>query len=149
MVTTVGTESNVLDLLEDLIKLDYDAIAAYEAAISRLDGKTFIAEMTAFRDDHVRHTQNLGALLGPMGRTPPTEGDAKAMLTKGKVLLADLLGDKAILQAMKTNEDDTNTAYERAVKHADVDMTTRQVLERNRADEARHRSWIEQTLATL
>lgn len=149
MVTTVGTESNVLDLLEDLIKLDYDAIAAYEAAISRLDDKTFIAEMTAFRDDHVRHTQNLGALLGPMGRTPPTGGDAKALLTKGKVLLADMMGDKAILQAMKTNEDDTNTAYERAVKHADVDAATRQVLERNRADEARHRNWIEQTLATL
>jgi hypothetical protein len=34
--------------------------------------------------------------------------------------VAGLMRDKAILQAMKTNEDDTNTAYERAVKHDDA-----------------------------
>ena len=32
-------------------------------------------------------------------------------------MLGGLIGDKAILVAMKTNEDDTNTAYERAVNH--------------------------------
>ena len=50
-----------------------------------------------------------------MGRTPPKEGDMKALLTKGKVVIAGLMGDEAILQAMRTNEADTNTAYERAV----------------------------------
>jgi hypothetical protein len=45
-----------------------------------------------------------------MGRTPPKEGDMKALLTKGKVVIAGLMGDAAILQAMRTNEADTNTA---------------------------------------
>ena len=44
----------------------------------------------------------------------PSEGDSKQMLTTGKVALASLMGDGAILAAMKTNEDDTVTAYERA-----------------------------------
>jgi hypothetical protein len=36
MVTMVGTESEVVDLLLDLIKLDYDAIDAYNSAIHKL-----------------------------------------------------------------------------------------------------------------
>ena len=30
--------------------------------------------------------------------------------------MAGLMGDEAILQAMRTNEADTNTAYERAIQ---------------------------------
>ena len=41
MVTTVGTESTLEDLLEDLIQLDYDAADAYQAAIDRLEDRRF------------------------------------------------------------------------------------------------------------
>ena len=50
------------------------------------------------------------------GAEAPTEGDMKQMLTTGKIALADMMGDAAILRAMKTNEDDTVAAYERASK---------------------------------
>jgi hypothetical protein len=63
----------------------------------------------------LRHITELGDILSSMGRTPPKEGDMKALLTKGKVVIAGLMGDEAILQAMRTNEADTNTACERAV----------------------------------
>ena len=49
---------------------------------------------------------------------------------------------------MKTNEDDTNTAYERAVKHEEADGV-RPIFEKNLADERRHRAWLESTIATL
>jgi hypothetical protein len=39
-----------------------------------------------------------------MGRTPPKEGDMKPLLTKGKVVIAGLMGDEAILRVMRTNE---------------------------------------------
>ena len=71
------------------------------------------------------------------------------MLTQGKVAMGALFGDKAILKAMKSNEDDTNTAYERAIKHKDIDNAAGPVLERGLADERRHRQWIEETLAQL
>ena len=54
------------------------------------------------------------------------------VLTKGKVVLGGLIGDNAVLQAMKTNEDDTNTAYERAL-----------------GDERRHRDWMVETIRLL
>lgn len=78
-----------------------------------------------------------------MGETPPTEGGVKSILTQGKVILADIFGDKALLKAMKLNEDVTNTAYEGAVEHDDAPAEVKALLERNLADERRHRDWIE------
>ena len=37
MATTIGTESNIEKLVTDLIYLEHDAIAAYDATIERLD----------------------------------------------------------------------------------------------------------------
>ncbi|MFS2154630.1 hypothetical protein [Rhizobium sp. Rhizsp42] len=41
----------------------------------------------------------------------------KQMRATGKIALADMMGDAAILKAMKTNEDNTVTAYERAARY--------------------------------
>jgi hypothetical protein len=71
------------------------------------------------------------------------------MLTQGKVVLGGLMGVKAILVALKTNEDDTNTAYERAVNHEGRHASAEEVLRRGLADERRHRAWIEEMLPTL
>lgn len=143
MVTTVGKENTLSERLSNLIKLDYDAIDAYREAIDRIDDAESKQELAKFMADHQRHTEELSAHLKTMGETPPTEGDAKSMLTKGKVMFADIAGDKALLKAMKTNEDDTNTAYERAVEQADSPAELKTLLERNLADERRHREWIE------
>ena len=86
---------------------DIDAVA--------VDVRRYRNALAEFERDHLRHITELGDILSSMGRTPPKEGDMKALLTKGKVVIAGLMGDEAILQAMRTNEADTNTAYERAV----------------------------------
>jgi uncharacterized protein (TIGR02284 family) len=149
MVTTVGTESSIDDLLQDLIQLDHDAVEAYQAAIERLQDAGFGSALNGFCQDHLRHIEELGAQLSAMGGTPPKEGDMKSVLAKGKVVLGGLMGDKAILQAMKTNEDDTNTAYERAVKHDKAPANVREVLSRGLADERRHRDWMVETIQKL
>ncbi len=149
MVTTVGTETAVTDLLADLIQLDYDAADAYQAAIDRLDDSGFRTTLSAFKQDHLRHVSDLGEILREMGRTPPEEGDMKSLLTQGKVVVAGLMGDRAILEAMRTNEADTNTAYEQAVKHRDLTPAMRTALEQGLADERRHCSWVLQTLNTM
>lgn len=144
MATLVGaTEKDVIKLLEDLVHLDYDAIDAYEAAIDRLKNAGDKQQLASFLDDHVQHTRNLGAFLRRMGREPPTKGDFKRMLTKGKVLFGGMFSDRAILVAMKTNEDDTNRAYERALRHENVPSDIVEVLSKNLADERRHRAWIQ------
>ncbi len=145
----IGNESNLKERLENLITLDYDAIAAYQAAIDRLNDASSKEKLAEFMADHQQHTQNLGAHLRELGHEPPTEGDMMSLLTKGKVLIAGLIGDKTILQAMKSNEDDTNGAYERAVAQGDTSADVRATLEQNLADERRHREWIEQRIKEL
>ena len=149
MVTMVGNETEVVDLLIDLVKLDYDAIDAYNSAIQKLKDKSIADQLRSFRDDHERHTKNLRPFIQDLGGKAPTSGDMKALLTTGKVAMASLMGDKAILFAMKTNEDDTNTAYERATHHQGKSAELQKVLNSNLADERRHRAWIEQTLKKM
>jgi rubrerythrin len=149
MVTMVGTEADFLNLLGDLASLDYDAIAAYDSAISRIDNPQFKRQLEQFREDHQRHTIELGTIISQLGGAPPSGAGAKSMLTQGKVVLGGLMGDKAILVAMKSNEHDTNTAYERAVNHQGRHGSTKEVLRRGLDDERRHRAWIEEALAAL
>lgn len=146
MTTMVGKEHTLIELLQDLITLDYDAIKAYEAAIKRLDNTSYQTKLREFCEEHRRHTTNLAPFLEKLGARVPHEADAKSVLTTGKVVLANMIGDHAIIRAMKTNEDDTNTAYERAVQHKEVTPEVRTVLQSNLEDERRHRQWMIATL---
>jgi uncharacterized protein (TIGR02284 family) len=142
MATMIGTERNLVKCLVDLIELDYDAVEAYEAAIARLDDAASRPTMASFKDDHLRHIADLGRFVRQMGGDVPNKGDFKRVLTKGKVVIGEILGDRGVLMAMKSNEDDTNEAYERAAARNDATPEVKQVLDRNLADERRHRAWI-------
>jgi uncharacterized protein (TIGR02284 family) len=147
MATLVGTELTLMGLLNDLIELDYDAIEAYKAAIGRVDNLGDRSQLASFLEDHRQHVEDLSALVRDMGGEPAEGADIKQVLTKGKVVIGGLLGDRMVLEAMKTNETDTNTAYERAVARADLPAHVRKVLEKNLADERRHREWIVQRVS--
>lgn len=149
MATTVGTEDTINDLVTNLILLERDAIAAYESTISRLSDPALSQQVEAFRQDHLQHLDVLNEIAAETGAEAPVEGDMKQMLTTGKVALADLMGDGAILKAMRTNEDDTVSAYERASNHPSALPKTLAFFQTALADECRHRDWMEQTADML
>jgi len=141
----VGNESSIEKLVTNLIYLEHDAIAAYESTIERLDDKTLSSQVETFRQDHLQHLTVLNEMARELGIDAPTEGDMKQMLTTGKIALADLMGDAAILKAMKTNEDDTVTAYERAAVHQEAVPKSKAFFQKALADEQRHRAWMDTT----
>lgn len=143
----MGSEK-VIKNLNDLIELDYDAIAAYQQAIDRIDTDAYKTKLSEFLDDHQRHVEELSSLVKNEGGDPSKEGDAKKVLTQGKVVLADMAGDKAILKAMKTNEEQTTTKYQKAVDDG-YSQEVQTVLEKGLADERRHKAWIEETIDKL
>lgn len=149
MATTVGTESTIQDLVKNLIYLERDAIAAYESTIERLSDSALASQVEEFRQDHLQHLDVLQEIAAESGGEAPAEGDMKQMLTTGKIAMADLLGDGAILKAMKTNEDDTVTAYERASSHQDALPKSKAFFEKALADELRHREWMQRTSEAL
>jgi uncharacterized protein (TIGR02284 family) len=141
--------AKTVSLLNDLITLDYDAVSAYEAAIDRLTDGTDKTQLARFMEDHRRHITDLTPLVLEHGGKPVMQADFKEILTKGKVVIGGLMGDKVILEAMKSNEETTNKKYENATREAGIAARVRTVLERNLNDERRHRAWIEQRLATM
>jgi uncharacterized protein (TIGR02284 family) len=149
MATMVGLHGDVKSILHQLIELDYDAAEAYQAAIDRLKDTDAKLALAGFKRDHERHVQEVGAQLEAMGGEPPRGPDLKRVLTEGKVVIAGMMGDRAILIAMKSNEDDTNTAYERVTSRNDLSPELLLLLRKNLEDERRHRSWIEQRVGTM
>jgi len=139
---------SVIKKLTDVVELDYDAAAAYREAIERLDDTASKAKMQEFLRDHERHISDLSEVIRKEGGTPPDSGDFKKVLTKGKVQLADLAGDDAILKAMKTNEDQTTSKYESMVEE-DFPNHIHTLLKQGLEDERRHKAWIEMTLKEI
>lgn len=142
MATMVGTQRGLSTLLNSLIEIDLDAIEAYRVAIERLKDANDKAQLASFMADHERHVRELRPLVQQLGAQPANAPDIKAVFTRGKVQIGSLFGDRTILRAMKTNEDDTNRAYERATARQDLPAVMREVLQRSLADERRHREYI-------
>lgn len=149
MATLIGNEAAFIDTLKDLVALDLDAVAAYQAAGDRLRDLPTRDKLGEFMSDHQRHVQELSRLIRERGALPPAEKDLKAVLTQGKVVIGNLAGDKGILLAMRSNEDDTNLAYDQALRRTDIPAGIEAILKRNLADERRHRSWIDARLGEL
>jgi uncharacterized protein (TIGR02284 family) len=149
MATLAGRQPNLTKMLHALIELEYDAISAYTVAIDRLDGITAKTAFEGFRADHMRHVRDLSAHLQQLGGKPPDGGDIKAVLAKGKVYMGSLAEDKGILMAMRSNENDTNAAYENALENDAVSPDLAGILQQNLEDERRHRLWIEDQLSAM
>jgi rubrerythrin len=147
MVTRVGKQTNFNDAVSELIELEYDAVDAYEAAISRLENAAYKKQLTNFKDDHQRHIRALTDVMNNHGEKAPTgPGIGKQLIAKGKVIIANLMGDKAILMAMQSNEEDTNTAYERMSERRDQWDDIKLIINKGREDEGRHKDWLDKTL---
>jgi uncharacterized protein (TIGR02284 family) len=144
MAKMITNAAQLIKQLNSLIALDYDAIEAYEAAIARMNELNDKAQLTRFLGDHQRHVVDLVPLVRELGGEPTTKADFKKILTKGKVLLGGLVGDRAVLEAMKSNEETSTKTYRSAIEDHAFPDHMRTVLERNFADEQRHLSWLEQ-----
>jgi rubrerythrin len=149
MATFVGQQENIIDAIKSLMELDFDAIEAYDAAINRLENEPYKKAMKEFKADHERHVRELRQYLEGNNEESPTQADIKSLLTQGKVAIAALIGDKAILRAMQSNEEDTNSAYECMTKHSGVSGQLADILKRGLEDERKHFRWIDETLNAI
>ena len=144
MVTTIGTGSDFRSLVENMIILEHDAIAAYTTTIERLESASHKAKITEFRGDHERHLRELHDMARACGANIPAEGDMKQILTTGKVKLAGLMGgDGALLKAMGSNENDTIQAYKQASENSVVPAEHRPIFQRGLEDERKHQAYME------
>ncbi|MEA2748181.1 MAG: hypothetical protein QOI41_2324 [Myxococcales bacterium] len=129
-------------LLRSLAELDYDAVQAYETAVERSEDADIKKELGEFRDDHRRHIEDINLLLVDLRGKPLLEDDFKHILLEGKVFIASLVGDRAVLKAMQSNEQETVKAYKSAVEIRGFAPEVTKLIETHYADERRHLAWI-------
>ncbi len=149
MTTKTGREAEPLALLTHLIELDFDTIDVYEAAIRRLEDPEVRSTLQEFKEDHLRHVENLIAVVYELGGIAPQHSDLRGVFETGKVMLANLVGERAILKALKNNEADSITAYGRAAGRPELSPHIHELVATGLEDEHRHHAWLDSKIRTL
>jgi len=142
MITKVGTQVKFADAMRELLALEYDAIEAYDVALSRLGSRVYRHKLLDFLEDHKRYIQELSEILDAHDQDLPELPSKGQWLAKGKVALASVVGDGAILSAIQSNEEDVIKAYERAVCSTDMWDDARYVLVNGLKDINIHEKWL-------
>ncbi|QRN96770.1 ferritin-like domain-containing protein [Archangium violaceum] len=137
--------NKMIDRLNELIALDFDAVGAYEAAINRIDVESLRMSLRTFQQDHERHIRDLSRVVLTLGGTPTKRPDLKGFILKGFTAVTSMMGNEAALQAMRGNEELTNRTY-RAALEVEWGDEARAIIERNYSDEQRHLAFIEAAL---
>jgi rubrerythrin len=142
---------DIIKELNDLVQLDYDAARTYEHAIKHVDreDEDVRVDLEAFRQDHLRHIEDLRDAILELGGTPTEASrDLKGVLLEGMTKLRSVTGTLGALKAMRMNERLTNRTYEKAVELA-VSSGLRELLLGNLEDERVHLASIEAHIARL
>jgi len=150
MVTMIGTQKSFIEAIKELIELEYDAIGAYEIAFKNLENPEYKEKFEELKSDHHGHIKELSNfLLANKEECPSSSDTLKKLLVNGKAELASLFGDQNILSSMLSNEEDTNTAYERisARLGESDDSKISEIIIKGLEDERRHKSWLQNNIS--
>jgi rubrerythrin len=133
----------LVEKLNSLIQLDFDAIVTYHHAIEHCDDVHVRHDLEMFRADHERHIANLAKVVRACEGTPiDVHRDLKGVVLEGITELRSRSGTLGVLRAMRDNERFTNFTYRRASRIA-LAPIARVVIDQNHADEQRHLAVIQ------
>src|SRR5215218_5281106 len=99
--------------LEDLVKTEYQAIAAYDEALGETDDSKLRRQYTRFRNDHEKQARGLNNRLAELGGTPVEYDQAKFGRAKAGLFakIAGMFGDAASLGGMVKGAEDGIRIY--------------------------------------
>jgi rubrerythrin len=148
-MTNVDETAALVADLNDLLKLDRDAVEAYTIAIEGLENDGYREFLRLFRTDHERHIAELTGLIRAAGGTPSEPGHRSSGVFKTALQqIGRLGGDTGILFAFEANDRQTRDKYWR---HADNlhAPAVRTAVRHAAEDEDRHFAWATETLKRL
>ena len=139
-------DANIIADLNDLLQLDHDAVEAYTLAIDLARDATIRDQLVAFRADHKRHIEELGALVRARGGLPTELPHPTGGLKLTVQALGGLAGDTSLLLAFKAVEGQGRDKYRRFAKNSYPQEIT-ETIAKAAADEEKHYTWVEKALS--
>lgn len=139
------SERDVVELLSRLVAIENAEAERYEAALAiRSCEPDDASEMVRLRGEHCRHAAQLKLIIHAWGG-PLTQGRSSRLWSRGRRALARLLGDRALLELMKREEDQLTRAYLAALSRP-LPARVRQGLESALREQLLHGGWYERAL---
>jgi competence ComEA-like helix-hairpin-helix protein len=132
-----------VEVLSTLARLDLEAALAYETGAEAVVEVPDVREqLLRFRDDHLRHVEDLNQLIVARGGPPiQSQPNPSLYLLRSLALISQPFGPVALVLTLLTNEQMTNGTYD-LTREFDWDDEVLRVLERNASDEQRHLQWL-------
>jgi hypothetical protein len=146
MSANTDADDNPTVILERLMALEYTLVEAYQAAIEGVSER-YRPKLENFKADHERQIRDMEPVVRQLGGEPPTGPGGSQLLTQSQKPVSDLVGDQAILLAVKTKEEDAEAAYAHAMNV--VPAQADDVLARGRASLHHHQDWSSAILSEL
>jgi uncharacterized protein (TIGR02284 family) len=139
------SSEKIIEELNELIRLDHDAIGAYNEAIDGIDESRLRERLRRFCGDHVRHVADLTLIVRRLGGEPPAKPAARGLSRMTLTKVAGLDDPEVVLKVMRSNENVIQKYYGECCQQ-DFPEEIRDVIQRHFGDEQRHCSWMEQAL---
>jgi len=136
----------LLCLLKRILFLANDLCLAYGTAIRRIDDASLRETLMKMDKSHDRHRVELSDFISGLGYNPPDTGGLHGVVERCRVIVADLRGDDAILQAMAQNEAELLSAYEEAEQQSGLPPKVSGFLTRAVLHERAHRQYFDDAL---
>lgn len=128
--------AQMVDALNDLIRLNFDVVSGYDKALDQLSDADQRKLFEALKAMHERHAHIIAERVRALGGAPVDGKDWRQWVAQGKTLLAQLGTDHGLWRAMQSNENTLREAYGKAVDEFkvsnDVVAVVNQVLDDGR-----------------
>lgn len=136
------TDPQLLSSLKELVHIDLDAIALYDAVLKSINSPQLEQSLMEFHSDHLRHVRELNDRIEALGGQREAAPSTLESCTRhGFTPVKRGMSMDDIITAAVDGEQVTNRTYERILK-LNWDPKTRALLDRNFADEQRHLLWV-------
>lgn len=126
-----GTES-----VGGLIRDELAALEGYKQALEKLKGAK-ATELRRIENDHEKAAALLQEKLAERGIEPPTRSGARGSWTRFWESAASVLGDKALIKALKEGEEHDIAAYERVLDDDETPPDIRALIRKELLPQAR------------
>jgi hypothetical protein len=136
---------NLVQVLNELVAIESAETGRYEAALARRFGGAETMELTRLRNEHRRHAAHLKLFIHTWGGPLPPPPSWCFLRQQGRRALAGLLGDRALLELMKREEEQVTRAYLAALSRP-LPERVRRGLESALREQLLHGGWYEAAL---